>query len=461
MSAATATVCQADAPSDQIFRTVHRRFALVGVLAILTFGLVDPGGAYAAGLGRLSVQSALGQPLRADVEVPSVDQTEAATLRLRLAPPSAFHQASLEFNPALTQLRFDLEARADGTYVAHVSSAQPVNEPFLELLLELSWSTGRILREYAVLLDPPALRPAPEVMAPVVAQTQSSAPAAPKPALAPAKPAALEPQGGASYKVKAGDTLGKIALANKPSNVSLDQMLVALLRANPSAFINNNMNLVLAGKSLSMPPESDVRGIEPTGAYREVIAQSRDFNTYRDRIAQAAAASAPAPSVANSAVQGKVVAKVEESGAPPKSGDQLKIARAEPAASAAAQSADEAQARQRMLEEEQARAEALKTTNEKLAKELEVISKAAAIADQQASGRATARPVDDAEAASKANATAPSWVKKNSVWIATVILLPVLGFALKRHFKSRKAKPSFDEATGTTDFAFSTQLGHA
>jgi pilus assembly protein FimV len=127
LNAATATLCQAGAPLDKISRTVHRRFALVGALAILTLGLAGTGGAHAAGLGRLNVQSALGQPLRAEVEVPSVGQNEAATLQLRLAPQSAFRQANLEFNPALTQLRIDLEARSDGTYVAHVSSAQPVS----------------------------------------------------------------------------------------------------------------------------------------------------------------------------------------------------------------------------------------------------------------------------------------------------------------------------------------------
>jgi len=96
---------------------VPRCLALVGTLAVLTLGLAVTGGAHAGGLGRLNVQSALGQPLRAEVEVPSVGQDEAATLQLRLAPQSAFRQANLEFNPALTQLRFDLEAHSDGNVV--------------------------------------------------------------------------------------------------------------------------------------------------------------------------------------------------------------------------------------------------------------------------------------------------------------------------------------------------------
>jgi len=234
--------------------------------------------------------------------------------------------------------------------------------------------------------------------------------AAPKPAAPRAKAPAAEAPAGNAYKVKPGDTLGRIALENKPSSVSLDQMLVALLRANPSAFINNNVNLLLAGRSISMPAEADARSVEPTEAHRLVIAQSADFNAYRSRVAQAAAAApAPppaAPKAAVQAVQGKVVAKVEEKGAPPKSGDQLKIAKAEAAAAAATQSADETKMRQRMLKEEQTRADSLKKTNEKLAKELEVASKAAALAQQQARAKADAEQLKAEAAAAKARAEA-------------------------------------------------------
>ena len=466
--------------SDQNL-AVHDRFARAGFVVALTLGLaMTVTGAHAAGLGRLHVQSALGQPLQADVDVPSVGQDEAPTLQVRLAPQSAFQQANLEFNPALTQLRFDLQPRGDGSYVVHVSSAQPVNEPFLDLLLELSWSTGRVLREYTVLLDPPALKTAPEVVPPVAAEpapvarpaAATSVPAAPAPAAAeptpapapvaaapaqptpepeaapqpqasPPAPAAAapapaateapaparrrggsapvatapkpalqpraEPSAGAStsYKVKLGDTLGQIALDHKAANVSLDQMLVALLRANPDAFINSNMNLVLAGRTLTIPSESEAAAVERAEARHEVVAQIADFDAYRNRVAQAvAAAPAPPPAPPKAAAQGKVVAKVEEKGAAPRTGDQLKIAKAEAAASSATQASDEARMRQRMIAEEQARAEALKKTNEKLAKELEMVSKAAALAQQQARAKADAEQLKAEQAAAKARADA-------------------------------------------------------
>jgi pilus assembly protein FimV len=454
----------APVPSDKI-RAAHDRSARAISLLALTLGLaITAMGAHAAGLGRLNVQSALGQPLRAEVDVPSVSADEAPTLQVHLAPQSAFRQANLEFNPALTQLRFDLEPRGDGSYVVHVSSAQAVNEPFLDLLLELSWSTGRVLREYTVLLDPPGLKQAPEVVPPVAAQPAPAAPpataptpeappapvaeapvapaapapavaappaptpapvaaapapppapvtpapkaAAPKPAPAPrAKPAPVEAPAATTYKVKEGDTLGRIALDNKSGSISLDQMLVALLKANPNAFIKNNMNLVLAGTTLTLPSDADARAVDPNEARREVIAQSEDFNAYRSRIAQAVAqAPAPTPVTPKAAVQGKVVAKVEEKGAPPKTGDQLKIAKAEAASSAATQTADESKMRQRLMKEEQTRAEALKKTNEKLAKELEMVSKAATLAQQQAKAKADAEQLRAEQVAAKARAEA-------------------------------------------------------
>src|SRR5512135_3381756 len=185
----------------------------------------------AAGLGRLTVQSGLGQPLKAELEVTAVGRDEAPSLQVKLAPLSAFRAANLDFNPALSNLRFALDKRADGTYFVRINSPQPVNEPYLDLMVELTWATGRVIREYTVLLDPPSLRQQAEVVAPAAppAAVAAPAPARPAPAPAPAastpapapaaaapaapaapaarKPAAVE----GTYSVKSGDTLGRIA----------------------------------------------------------------------------------------------------------------------------------------------------------------------------------------------------------------------------------------------------------
>ena len=360
--------------------------------------------AAAAGLGRLTVQSALGQPLRAEVEITSITAEETGNLNVRLASQQAYRATNLEYNPALVGLRFAIDRRGQAT-VVRVTSSGPINEPFLELLIELNTPSGRVLREYTVLLDPPALRSAPEVVAPTApARAAAPAPAAAAPAPAPAAApaprapvaAAPAPTGGSSgeYVVKQGDTLGRIAAQTKPPAVSLDQMLVALLRANPSAFIEGNMNRLVAGSRLSVPNEQQAQSLSAADARREVIAQSQDFNQYRNRLAQAATGLPQAASPA--AGQGTVAPKVEDRSAATKSGDQLKIAKGEAAVAAKAQ--DEAVAKQRALKEQEERAAALKKANEQIKQALELQSKAGAQAQKAAEGKAAPSAVAPAPA---------------------------------------------------------------
>ncbi|RCS59824.1 FimV/HubP family polar landmark protein [Parvibium lacunae] len=132
----------------------------------------------AAGLGRLNVQSALGQPLRAEVEITALSKEEENGLTARLAPQEAFKQAGMEFNPALLGIRLNVEKRADGKPIVRVTSTRPINEPFLDVLLELNWATGKLIREYTLLLDPPELKLSrPEsIAAPVVTNIQPARP---------------------------------------------------------------------------------------------------------------------------------------------------------------------------------------------------------------------------------------------------------------------------------------------
>jgi pilus assembly protein FimV len=406
----------------------HNKFPRAPLWCALSLALgltvVSPQ-ADAAGLGRLNVTSGLGQPLRAELEVTSVGRDELPTLQVRMAPLAAFRAANLDFNPALTNLRFALDKRPDGGYFVRISSASPVNEPYLDLMVELTWATGRVIREYTVLLDPPSLRADAPVVPPVAAASTPTAPSVTPPATRPStapsstpsspglattppgtpaasarapstaatSPAATTPRSTTpsegSYVVKSGDTLGAIAARNKPASVSLDQMLVAMLRANPDAFVAKNMNRLKAGATLTIPSESDAAGLAQPDARREVVAQSADFTQYKSRLAQAVG-SAPVVATAPPAAagSGRVTSQVQDKSAPvaPK-GDQLKIARAEQkaqAATAAAAKADEAAAKARAIREEQERAAQLKKTNEAIQKALQVQSKAGAAAQNQA-----------------------------------------------------------------------------
>ncbi|MBN8493110.1 MAG: hypothetical protein J0M00_17010, partial [Burkholderiales bacterium] len=129
--------------------------------------------AQALGLGRLTVQSALGEPLRAEIDVTSLTPEEAGTLTLRVASPDAYRAAGVEYNPALPGTQVQLVRRADGRPYLRLTSDRAVVEPFVDVILEMNWSSGRLVREYTLLLDPPsvprnlAAAPAPSV-APVI-----------------------------------------------------------------------------------------------------------------------------------------------------------------------------------------------------------------------------------------------------------------------------------------------------
>jgi len=434
----------------KVARNVAAAFAVVAAAACFVAPEVQ-----AAGLGRLTVHSALGQSLNADVEVPAVSRDEAPSLQVKLASQAAFKQANLDFNQALTQLRFDLQPAADGSYVVHITSAQAINEPYLDLLLELTWSGGRVLREYTVLLDPPGLRQAPDIVAPVTAPApqpaqaplpapapapapmaeQPAAPPAPAPAAAaPAAPpvAAVPPPpppaaprasaaptatAASTVHVRSGDTLGRIAQSSKPQDVSLDQMMIAMLRANPDAFIGNNINRLRADVDLAVPSSSTAQAIDEGEAQREVVAQSADFAAYRSRLAQVATAAPPVPEKqAAAAGQGKVTPKIDDKSASQKSGDQLKIGRADAAKAAAAASAaaaaaarDEEIARKRAMQEQKDRAAALEKANADIRRANELAAKQQAekaAADKLAADKAAAKAAADKAAADKAAAKA-------------------------------------------------------
>ena len=125
--------------------------SLVGALFALSAS-----GAFALALGRVTVQSALGEPLRAEIDVPELNADEAASLRATIASPEAFKAAGLEYNAALGSAQISLQRRAAGRAYFRLTSDRAVSEPFVDLVLEASWATGRVVRDYTMLLDPPS-----------------------------------------------------------------------------------------------------------------------------------------------------------------------------------------------------------------------------------------------------------------------------------------------------------------
>ena len=401
------------------------RFKSVAMAAALASVAILPLSAHAAGLGRITVLSALGQPLKAELEV-TASKDELSSLTAKLAPAEAFKVAGIEYTSSLSTLRFSREIRERGgkRYI-EITTDRPVNEPFIDMLVELSWGSGRLVREYTFLLDPPELAqkapPAPVAMpetkpvdlaqpqasvpiqapvqvpavqppparatAPVEARPKDTAPLAKKaapaatPALRPAPapsaapaptPVAEKPAAAPTRETKSGDTLGKIANEVRPDGVSLDQMLVALFRSNPDAF-NGNMNRMSAGKILTVPDAETVRAVDATQAKKEVVAQAADFNAYRRKLADAAATGTAAAGTGGRSAAGKITAKVEDKTPPVASGkDKLEVSRTEgaPAAKADAKGGGKAPLEGRLsaLEEDLAsRERALREANSRIA----------------------------------------------------------------------------------------------
>ncbi|MBT9510724.1 MAG: hypothetical protein IV104_00060 [Acidovorax sp.] len=312
---------------------MHRwKFSVLAAAAVASAGFYASD-ASALALGRITVQSALGEPLRAEIDLPQITPAEADTLRATAAGPEVFRAQGMEYTQTMNNLQIQLQRRPDGTAVLRLSSDRPVNEPFLDLVLDANWGSGRIVRSYTMLFDPPTLRrpapavtaspqistpstaqaPAPAVRAPATPRQAESAPA-PRPAAAP-RPTPTD-----GVTVQAGDTAGRLANTYKPAGVSLDQMLVAMMRSNPDAFIQGNVNRIKAGAVLQMPDQAAAQSTTAPEARQILAAQARDFNDFRRKLAGAAPTTevAAAQRSASGAVQTRVEDKKPATAAPDK-----------------------------------------------------------------------------------------------------------------------------------------------
>ncbi len=271
------------------------RVARCGALCCL---LALSGTAAAAALGDARLRSSLGQALDVDIPIASLSATESNSLIVRPAPASAYANADIDYTPLLRSLRVFVEKRGE-QMVVRVTSDLPVNDPFIRLLVELGASGSRTIREYTLLVDPPALaarEPGVTASPPVASETPpaTTAPASPERA-APAAPAsqpnvATPP---AQRIVRSGDTLRSIGASLQPEGVRPEQVLVALQDANPDAFIGRNINRLRRGSVLRVPDADTMRAVDPAKALRSIRSQAADFTRYREALARRSTAPAP------------------------------------------------------------------------------------------------------------------------------------------------------------------------
>ena len=334
---------------------MHRwKFSVLAAAAIVSTGLFTAD-VHALALGQIHVRSALGEPLRADIDLPQVSAAEAESLKATTAAPDVYRAQGLEYTPSVNDIRVQFQRRPDGTGVLRLSSSKAINDPFIDLVIDATWASGHIVRSYTMLLDPPEMRrpaapqttapqitsqdnrfaersePASPAIAPAPAprnlpQTQERRTPAPTQRVAPAPaPVAESSGGGDEVRVRSGETAGRIAGAHRPAGVSLDQMLVAMMRANPNAFVNGNVNRLRAGAVLQMPTEAQAQAVTAGEAKKIINAQSRDFNEFRRRLASAA----PSVEVATPqrAAKGSVQSQVDDQKPATASSDKLTLSK--------------------------------------------------------------------------------------------------------------------------------------
>jgi pilus assembly protein FimV len=255
-------------------------------LAVALLCFVTSSKVFALGLGDIEITSVLNNPLKAVVELTSATDAELEELKVSIASSEAFARVGVARTRILNDFNFTVERNASGKPVIRISTTEPVREAFLEFLLEVAWSKGRLVRQYTVLVDPPYTMPV--------------TPVAPRPPVTPAPPAVrVTDQYG---PVRRSETLWDIAKQLRPgSDISMQQMMLALQRANPEAFIGNNINNLRAGAVLRVPDRDELLSMSRSDSVREARRQydewraARSAKTAAIQETQAETSPAPAP----------------------------------------------------------------------------------------------------------------------------------------------------------------------
>ena len=281
------------------------------------------GHALALQLGRPQIQSKLGEPLKLEVQVSDLSAQEAQEFQASLANATVYQAAKIGRVAGLDNVRITMVRKGDDLYLLQFQGAEAITEPYVDLLLEFRWASGRAYRNLGFPLsngqapepsavasnDPPSANNLPPIPA------DKPAPVAVPPRPAPLPPPAKEPATKAAPKPKADKPVAEKPTTNKPDpgvlskpgdtievvrgdtasklmmtysvggDVSLDQMLVSLLRNNPKAFVDNNVNRLKAGALITLPTEEEVAAIDRKQAREDIRLQALDFDAYRSQLA--------------------------------------------------------------------------------------------------------------------------------------------------------------------------------
>jgi pilus assembly protein FimV len=265
-----------------MLRGTFRKLAAVAALCLFA----TSSNLYALGLGEIEVQSALNQPMKAVIGLTSTAGTDLSKVKVAVASREAHQRQGISKARVLGNFSFNVDGSGPQP-VIRVTSVDVIRDPFLTFLLEIEWANGRLLREYTVLIDPPVLMPATPVIpaAPVTSAPatvyqepvrQSRAVTTP-PVSAPVRVAAPTPVATTPvdhWPVRRSETLWSLAKQLRPdSSISIEQMMLALQRANPQAFMHNNINNLKAGATLRVPDRGEITSLSVREASAEAARQ--------------------------------------------------------------------------------------------------------------------------------------------------------------------------------------------
>ncbi len=406
---------------------------------------------FTAGLGKLSVDSGLGEPLKAQIDLLEVTPEELSTLTAAVASEEAYALQGIPRLGVHSNIRVELIKNRDGSPALRLRSQQPIDDPYLDMLIQVDWASGRLLREYTILLDPPGYKemveveptpvvnkPMTEVFGRTVAKSDAKpsatskvpadkSKAAQKSAAAESKPiekpeSSTETTEGSELTTQRGDTLNSIAREHQVEGVSLDQMLVGLFEANKKAFVDGNMNRLKVGQIIRIPSKEVLTAQSAKQAAKEVKVHSDNWNAYRNSLAGNVIAAPVAEETEQKQSASGKITTAEDKAAAVKPGvqDVVKLSAGGAVAAktdnkAAAQAdakilalQEEATAREKALKEAQERTAALETQIADMQKLLAL--KSQTMADMQKNADAAAKPVvkEQAPAQPPAQPSAPS-----------------------------------------------------
>ena len=252
-------------------------------ISLAVIGALHATHANALGLGEMQVSSALNQPFKAEIDLLQLRGLNASQIITSLADTNDFYLAGVKPSAILSDLRFKLDISGSNGKIV-LTTNDPIREPFLNFLIEVNWPSGRLVREYTVLLDPPVfsaddLAPQTQPVAPVAQSTKGAAvqPTASKQPMKSTATGRLV-AGPGKYHVSNDDTLWQIALKTRPdASISPQQMMLAIQRANPNAFFDNNINRLKSGSVLVIPSKNQIVNTSLSESVEEVKRQNKTW----------------------------------------------------------------------------------------------------------------------------------------------------------------------------------------